>query len=116
MIGLSTSMQLSHLRRQLAQEVLRIGPILDSVRPRQIFRSNSLEEGGDVIGGVGEMLDSYDSLEDLLRLGLSSGRRNDSGTVDEVDSTHERDVLPHLRLSRDRRSLADGLLLERVDD
>lgn len=62
------------------------------------------------------MLDSYDSLEDLLRLRFSSGRRDDSGTIDEINPTHQRDVLPDLRLSRDGRSLADGLLLERIDD
>ena len=62
------------------------------------------------------MLYSNDSLKDLLRLGLSSRRRDDSRTIDEINSTHQRDVLPDLRLSWNRRSLAHRLLLERVDD
>lgn len=62
------------------------------------------------------MLDTNDSLEDLLRLGVTSGGGNDSGAVDEVDAAHEGDVLPDLGLSGNGSGLANGLLLERVDD
>lgn len=115
-IGLSSTMQLAHLGRQLGEEVLRIDPVLDPVRSREVLRSHPLDEVGNVVGGGREMLDPDDSLENLLALRVACRGGDDSRAVDEVDAAHEGDVLPHLGLSRDRGSLADGLLLERVDD
>lgn len=62
------------------------------------------------------MLDTNNSLEDLVRFGVFGGRGNNSGTIDEVNPSHEGDVLPTFGLSSDRSSLADGLLLKSVDD
>ena len=69
-----------------------------------------------MIGRGREMLDSDDSLEHLLGLGVASGRGNNSRAIDEVDAAHQGDVLPDFGLSGDGSSLANGLLLQRVDD
>ena len=65
---------------------------------------------------VGQVLDSDDALQDFLGFRVTGRRGYDPGAVDEIDPAHEGDVLPDFGLSRDRRGLADGLLLERVDD
>lgn len=109
-------MQLAHLRSKLGEEVLRVGPVFDPVRASEVLGANALDEVGDMVARRREVLDANDSLEDLLRLRVARRRRDDSGAVDEVDSAHEGDVLPNFGLSGDGSRLADGLLLERVDD
>lgn len=43
-------------------------------------------------------------------------RRDDTGTVDQVDSFHQGDVLPDFGLARDRCDIAYFLGFEHVDD
>lgn len=62
------------------------------------------------------MLDSHDSLQYLLGLGIPTRWRYDTRTVDQVDSTHEGNILPDFRLSRYRRNIAHLLVLDGVDD
>jgi len=71
--------------------------VVDSVGPLEVLSSNSLEKSGDVLGGGGEVLDSNDSLEDGSGVGILGRDRDDSGAIDEVDSSHEGDVLPDLQ-------------------
>ena len=42
--------------------------------------------------------------------------RHNARTVNQVDTAHQRDVLPHLGLARNRRHIAHLLFLERIDD
>jgi hypothetical protein len=42
------------------------------------------------------MFDADDTFEDFLSVGIPGRGWNDARTVDEVDTAHERDVLPHL--------------------
>ena len=42
--------------------------------------------------------------------------RNDSGIVDQLNLSKQRDVLPHFGLARNRLHFADLLLLQRVDN
>ena len=71
---------------------------------------------GNVLSGILHILDSdYTSQQNLLRR-VRDARRNDAGTIDEVDALHQDDVLPYLRLAGYGRGLADFLLSERVDD
>jgi hypothetical protein len=115
-IRLSTLVQLTHLPRELQHEVLGVLPLGDPVRPRHVLLPDPLQQEVDVTRRVGKVLDTNDTLEDLLRLGVPRRGGDDTGAIDEVDTPHKGDVLPDLGLSRDRSGLANGLLLERVDD
>lgn len=50
----------------------------------------------------------------MLRIGVAG--RDHSRAIDEVDTFHQRDVLPHFRLARDGSDGADLFLPQRVDD
>ena len=115
-VGLSSAVELTHLGGKLGEEVLRVFPVCDAVGAGEVLGAHALEEVRDVVRGGREVLDTHDTLEDLLALRVAGGRGHDSGAVDEVDAAHEGDVLPDLGLSGDRGRLAHGLLLERVDD
>lgn len=56
---------------------------------------------------------TYHTLENDLRFGVSL-RVDDSGTVDEVNASHERHVLPDFGLAGNGRRLAHLLLPQRV--
>lgn len=109
-------MQFTGLPRKLRQEVLCVLPIRNTVSPREVLLSHSVEQELDVTRRVGKVLDSNDTLENLLRFSVTCRRGNDTGAIDEVDSSHEGDVLPNFGLSGDRSGLANGFLLKSVDD
>lgn len=52
-----------------------------------------------MVGRCGKGFDADDTFEDGGGLGIMCGCRDDSGTVDEVDSTGQGDVLPDLKES-----------------
>ena len=90
--------------------------VVDSVGPLEVLSSNSLEKSGDVLGGGGEVLDSNDSLEDGSGVGILGGDGNDSRAIDEVDSSHEGDVLPDLRSKKSREKSQRRRTMKRMVD
>lgn len=48
--------------------------------------------------------------------GIGERRRDDTRTIDEVDTLHQRNVLPNLSLTRNGRDRAHLLFTEGVDD
>lgn len=62
------------------------------------------------------MLDSNDTLENFLRFRIPRRRRYDTRTIDEVNPSHQGDVLPNFGFSWNRCGFANCLLLESVDD
>ena len=59
---------------------------------------------------------TYHSLQHRIALRVVGVVVHHTGAVDQEDPLEQRDVLPHLGLARNRRSLADLLTTERVDD
>ena len=69
-----------------------------------------------MIGGSGECFDAYDALKDGGGERIVGGCRDDSGAVDQVNPTSEGDVLPDLRLTRNRCYPTHLPALQRVDN
>jgi len=59
---------------------------------------------------------TYHSLQHRIALRVVGVVVHHTGAVDQEDPLEQRDVLPHLGLARNRRSLADLLTTQRVDD
>jgi hypothetical protein len=74
-----------------------------AVGPFEILASHSLQQSWDVLGRRGEVLDSDDTLKDSSGVGVLGRDGDDPGAVDEVDSSHEGDVLPDLRMRIKKR-------------
>ena len=74
-----------------------------------------VKDGSNVLRRVRDLLGANDGLQNLLRVALVLVVY-DTRAIDEVDALGQRDVLPDLRLTRDRRHTAAGFLHKRVDD
>jgi hypothetical protein len=62
------------------------------------------------------MLNSHDTFEYLLSLGIFAAGRNNTGAIDEVDTLHECNILPDFGLARNRSDIADLLSFDGIDD
>ena len=63
-----------------------------------------------------QIFDSNNPFEDGGCIGIFGGDGYDTWTIDQVDSLHQRNVLPDLGFSRDRSDGTDFLLLNGVDN
>ena len=75
-----------------------------------------LEDLGDVLLRVLDLLNLDDTTEEDIGGGVGERGRDDTGAVDEVDALHEGDVLPDLGLAGDGGDSADLLGAEGIDD
>ncbi len=57
---------------------------------------DTLQDGGDVVFGVLEVLNAHNALENNLLLRIARVV-HDARAIDEVNPPHQRNVLPHLR-------------------
>mmetsp|Transcript_54403 Transcript_54403/g.90418 ORF Transcript_54403/g.90418 Transcript_54403/m.90418 type:complete len:630 (-) Transcript_54403:747-2636(-) len=114
-VRLTARKETTRLEAELLEKVIGVLPAVDAVRVLQVLGLDGAHEIRDVERGVLDVLNAHDSLEHGGRL-VVTRVIDDTGTVDEEDALEERDVLPHLGLTRNGRDLADLLLLERVDD
>lgn len=90
--------------------------VFETVRPLEVLWPDALEQRGDMFCRRREVFHADDALEDGVRVGILGGDGYDAGTVNEVDSAHERDVLPYFGFTGDRRDGAYFFLFECVDD
>lgn len=74
------------------------------------------EDGGDVLFWVGDVFDTDDTTEEDVGFGVGLGWRDDTGAINQEDSSHEGNVLPDFGLSGDWGDCADLLGAESVDD
>src|SRR5690606_14210061 len=71
---------------------------------------------GNVLFRVADVFDTHYTTEEDVCLSVGLRGRDDTGAINQEDSSHERDVLPDLSLSRNRSDSADLLGAEGVDD
>ena len=109
--------ELAVLFRQLPQELVHAAPLRNAVLCGDVPLLQQLQDGVDdvVLARVPHALDADDALEHALDVAVALLVVDDARAVDEVNAPREHDVLPDLRLARDRRDLADRLPPERVD-
>ena len=69
---------------------------MEVIRSSEVNRFHAGHQRGDVLGRSRQRFDPDHSFENLGRLGVLRGGRDNSRTVDQVDLTGERDVLPDL--------------------
>lgn len=86
------------------------------IRLTQIFWLDSGEYGRNVLGWRIDIFYPHYSFENRGRLTVSHSNGNNARAVDEVDASHQRNVLPHFCLAGNGGDCADLLLLECVDD
>lgn len=75
-----------------------------------------LEHIRDILLRIGDVLNSHDTSEQNVCFRVFVTWRNNTRTIDQEDSLHQSDVLPHLGLARDGCNLAHFLLAQGVDD
>lgn len=90
--------------------------VFEAIRPLEVLWPDALEQRGDMFCGRREILHTHDTFQDRVRVGILGGDGHDTGTVNEVDPAHERDVLPYFGFTGDRRDGAYFFLFECVDD
>lgn len=113
-VSVSSLQKSARSHGKLLHEVFSGLPLFNSVDLLKLLSLSSLEELIDVAFGVLEFLCSHNSFKHDI--GLSIIRVvHDTGTIDEVNSLGESDVLPNLGLSGNRSNLTDVLLSEGVD-
>ena len=101
---------LSHL----CNEVLSTCPSMNTEDISDVLLSDFVKDWLDVRFRVGNTLCSHHSLENFIRVALSLVINN-TRTVNQVNALSQRDVLPDLSLTWDRRDLAARLFHQRVD-
>lgn len=90
--------------------------VFEIIRALEVLWPDALEERGDMFCRCRQVFHTDDALEDGVGVGILGGDGDDAGTVDEVDSAHEGDVLPYFGFARDRSDCAYFFLFECVDD
>ena len=114
-IGLSALEQLALFVGDEGDKLDVVGPVgSELVDPLQDVLGDLVEDGLDVDFGVEQLLGSDHALQHHFHVVLPLVVVHHSRTVDQVDALRQMHVLPHFRLSRNRRSLAHLLLLQRV--
>ena len=93
-----------------------VGPVKDAVRALHVLFSHSGQYGGDMIFGLLDVLHSDDTLQDDIGFRVMGVGLHDTGAIDEIDASHQRNVLPDFGLARDGCNGADGFGAKRVDD
>uniref|UniRef100_A0AAG5DRU4 Uncharacterized protein n=1 Tax=Anopheles atroparvus TaxID=41427 RepID=A0AAG5DRU4_ANOAO len=114
-IGFPLLQQLAHLAGNLLEEIDMIRPFRHAVRLHDVFLANPLQYLLDVIFGVVDQLHAHDRLQHFLGVRFRRGIHH-PGAIDQEDTLHQRDVLPHFRFARDWRHLAHLLAAQRVND
>lgn len=69
-----------------------------------------------ILRGILDVLDSHHAPEQDVFGAVCDTRRHDSRTIYQIDSLHERDVLPYFSFAGYGRGGADFLFAECVDD
>lgn len=90
--------------------------VFETVRALEVLGPDALEKRGDVFRRGRQVLHAHDALEDRVRVRVLGRDGDDTGTVNEVDTAHEGDVLPDFGFPRDGSDGADFFLFECVDD
>ena len=114
-VGLAALEQLSGFFAELLRKVISILPIWHAIGVINVLMIDLVKDGSNVLRRVRDLLGADDGLQNLLRVTLVLVVY-DTRAVDEVDALGQCDVLPDLRLTRDRCYTAAGFLHKRVDD
>lgn len=91
-------------------------PALEFIRPFHMVRLDFLQNRRNVLLWVLHVLNTDDAAEKEILRSIVMVRWYDTRAIDQVDPLHQRDILPHLGLTGDRRDFGDCLAPEGVDD
>jgi hypothetical protein len=115
-IGLTTPQETTTLASKSAEEVDSILRLLDTVGALQVAGLNTAQDSRNVLLRVLNILHTADTAQENVLLSVILVWRDNTRAIDEVDTLHQSDILPHLGLTRDRSDGADLLLAKSVDD
>lgn len=104
------------LAGQDTQELNGVLDVLDAVGAFQVLGLDASQNSGDVLFGVFDVFHTDDTAKQDVFFGVVLAGRDNTGTVDQVDSSHQGDVLPDLGFSGNRGHGADLLLAQSVDN
>jgi hypothetical protein len=90
--------------------------VLDTVCTLKVTGQDTAKNGRNVLLWVVNVLHSADTTEKNVLLGVIDVGRDHTRTIDEIDSLHQGDVLPHLGFTRNGSNCAHLLGSESVDD
>lgn len=113
-VSLSALPELARTLGHLLDEVLGIGPCVDTEDVSDVLRGDSVKNGLDVVLGVWQSLGTHHSLEDLVDICFTLIVDN-TWAIDQINALCEGDVLPHLGLTWDRGHLTALLLHQSID-
>eukprot|EP00760_Papus_ankaliazontas_P029821 PhM_4_TR4484/c1_g1_i1/m.73467 len=110
--------ELTALAGNLLEEVLGVGPRLDTVLRREVFGLHNLQHGLDhvLLTDVTHTLHTHNALEHGLHVVIGLTVADNTRAVNKEDATCQHNVLPDLCLAGNGGNLADLLATERVDD
>ena len=114
-ISLVTLFQFSRVLGNLFHKVIDVLPLCDTEVVDKLFVLDFVDNGLDVVFGVGDALSPDNTLENLIGLSLVNIVHN-SRAINQVDSLSHLDVLPDLSLTGNGGHLATCLLHQRVDN
>ena len=114
-ISLVTLFQFSGVLGNLFHKVIDVLPFRDTEVVDKLFVLDFVDNGLDVVFGVGDALSPDNTLENLIGLSLVNIVHN-SRAINQVDSLSHLDVLPDLSLTGNGGHLATCLLHQRVDN
>lgn len=77
---------------------------------------HTAQDSRNVLLGVLDVLHTADTAQENILLSVILVGRDNTRAVNEVDSLHQSDILPHFGLTRDRSDRANLLLAKSVDN
>lgn len=116
LVGLTTLQKTTVLSGNKLQKLGRVLPARNLVSALKVLGLAALEQGRDELFRVGNVLDTDDTTEQNVCLGVLGTRWHNTGAVNQKDALHERNVLPDLGLTRNGGNHAHLLLAQGVDD
>lgn len=115
-IGLTSLEETTALASKKREPVEVVLLVLDTVGALKVTGQDTAENSRNVLLWVVNVLHSADSTEKDVLLSVVGVGRDHTRTIDEVDSLHQGNVLPHLGLTRNGSDCAHLLVSESVDD
>lgn len=113
-VCLTSFFELARVLCNLLNEVLVILPTVDTEVVHKLFMFHFVKNRLDIVLRVRDALSPDNTLQNFISLRLVYIVDN-SGTINQVDSFSELDILPDFRLTWNRRHFATSLLHKRVD-
>jgi hypothetical protein len=115
-IGLTSLEETTTLASKKCEPVEVVLLVLDTVGALKVTGQDTAKNSRNVLLWVVDILHSADTTEKDILLGIIGVGRDHTRTIDEIDSLHQGDILPHLGFTRNRSNCAHLLASQSVDD